>query len=186
MEKRKGMRIVISVLIVIWGLLLVGGPAGAEYYQYKDENGNTCFTDDISDVPESQRDKVKHFESVKSKPRSSEFGRRSKTQKKSREIQTPAGETWDGQMKKKAEALERENEKLQKSFQELQQEKRTLNQKSPEQMTEKERNAHAQKIRELNSRIKRYNERREDFSKKVDRFNIQIQQKSSADGGEET
>lgn len=176
---------VILIFIVLSLVLLLSFPAAAEFYEYTDESGNKCFTDDISEVPESQRDGVKRFESVKSAPRSSPDPG-SSVKDKNRPESSPVQDsgTWDGQMKKKAEELEQENEELQKTFQELREQKQALQQKSTAQMTRKERNAHNQKIQELNSRISDYNMRKEEFSQKTKEYNASFQQNSPAENKE--
>jgi hypothetical protein len=53
-----------------WAVLLVGlalaSPASAQFYKYVDEQGNVRFTDDINQVPENQRTRVRRY--VESQP----------------------------------------------------------------------------------------------------------------------
>lgn len=42
-------------LAVLLALLLIGAPAGAEIYRWSDASGRVHFTQDLSQVPPSQR-----------------------------------------------------------------------------------------------------------------------------------
>jgi hypothetical protein len=55
-----------KILHLMMGLLLVvgSGTAWAEFYKYRDANGVLRFTDDLSEVPVEQRQKVKAYQSV--------------------------------------------------------------------------------------------------------------------------
>lgn len=45
-------------------VLLVATVGHAKFYKYRDQNGTTIFTDDLSQVPKDQRPEVKTFESI--------------------------------------------------------------------------------------------------------------------------
>ncbi|MGM0574071.1 MAG: DUF4124 domain-containing protein [Bacteroidota bacterium] len=163
----------IHFVLILISVLLLAGRATAQYYQYTDQHGHTCFTDDISDVPVSQRDSVTQFDSVKSSPKSFDAGHHTEF-KQSQNIQSRGAKTLDNQMKQQAEALEQKNQELQETFQHLQEQKQALQQQSTANMTNSQRNAHSQKIREVNSKIKSYNKRREELSKKIKQFNTSL------------
>jgi hypothetical protein len=48
-----------SILVII---LLLGGPATAQFYRYTDKNGNLRFTDDIDKVPAEQRANIREYQ----------------------------------------------------------------------------------------------------------------------------
>ena len=54
-----------QVLILIFVLLLISSfPAAAEYYRFIDEKGNVVFTDNLSLIPENQREKALRSDSL--------------------------------------------------------------------------------------------------------------------------
>ncbi|MGE0084784.1 MAG: DUF4124 domain-containing protein [Desulfococcaceae bacterium] len=50
----------------IFVFLLISAPCSAEFYKYRDETGAIRFTDDLSLVPEDQREKASGYSEVKS------------------------------------------------------------------------------------------------------------------------
>ncbi|MBA2880644.1 DNA repair exonuclease SbcCD ATPase subunit [Desulfosalsimonas propionicica] len=173
------MKIFVYIILVMPVLFLWSLPVEAEYYQYKDENGKLHYTDDISQIPEHSSETLKKFDSVSSRPESTRPESRKRNQSQNRHA---SGETWDGKLENTAKQLDSEREKLQQTYQELQNEKQELKQKSTDDMTKSERNAHARKIRELNSRIRRYNEQEKAFSEKIKRLNGRINDKEDNAG----
>ena len=56
-------------IFIIISFLMFSVSAAAEFYKYVDEEGNTRFTDDINQVPEAQRAKIRSYiESVSEDP----------------------------------------------------------------------------------------------------------------------
>ncbi len=53
-----------SIILTLLFLIAVAAGATAATYQYTDETGKTGFTDDLSQVPKSQRNTAKIFDSV--------------------------------------------------------------------------------------------------------------------------
>ncbi|MCK4988576.1 MAG: DUF4124 domain-containing protein, partial [Desulfobacterales bacterium] len=48
-------------IFVLIGFLLFSVSVSAEFYKYTDEEGNIRFTDDINQVPEEQRSKIRSY-----------------------------------------------------------------------------------------------------------------------------
>lgn len=57
-----------SILIVLVMSIAFAVPAHSENYKYTDKNGNIIFTDDLSNIPEDQRSKVKGLEDQRGSP----------------------------------------------------------------------------------------------------------------------
>jgi hypothetical protein len=48
-------------IFVLISFILFSVNASAEFYKYTDEDGNVRFTDDINQVPEEQRSKIRSY-----------------------------------------------------------------------------------------------------------------------------
>ena len=172
-------RLVCAGVLIFALCLLAAAPAWSEYYQYTDENGNLCFTDDKSMVPEDQLDEAKSFDSLKNteKPASMESTSRSGPSRQ----KAPDQRTWDGKLQSDVNSLDEEKDQLDSAFQRLQKEKEALMNQSTEDMSSAEQSAYKDRVHELNERIEAYDKKREEFQQKVDRFNAQVRQKKEGD-----
>lgn len=166
------------LIFIVLAVFMVSASVSAQYYQYRDSSGNLRFTDDISQVPESQRDDVKEYESVKTKPGAAPFPAAREDGKKA-----PDAGTWDGQLRITAEELDRENKKLQQTFDELQKQKAALEKKASDKMSPDESRAYNQEIRRLNGKIEQYQKQRNAYVEKMDRFESQFRKNDN--GGAE-
>ena len=151
--------------------VLIATAAAAEFYKYRDENGNLRFTDNISNVPESQREAVKEYEStigsVNETPASSSGENRKSLENNASKSQTeaPAGLV-------KAEELNRMQAELHKTQMALKKEKADLAVQAPEENARSEEIiAYSMKVDALNSRIDQYTKDVKAFEEKVDAFN---------------
>lgn len=178
----KLIRIILTVFLI--GVFFSGAGV-AKYYQYTDEEGNLCFTDDRGQIPDKQQKAVKNFESVETRPQS-DMTRRKTSPASDRRTAADAN-TLDGQLQITAEQLDAEKEALDQKFQELEKEKAAVLENSAEDMSPNELSAYKDRIHEINERIEQYDKSREAFQKKVDRFNTRIKQKKEkeAAGGQE-
>jgi len=134
----------------------------AEYYKYTDGDGVLHFTDNILEVPQSQRKDVKQYQEIKpgDKAPSDEPG--------------DVDEEAVGDIKKREETLMAEKAVLDKEYEALAAEKKIL-----EEAAEKSRNyADNQKfeaqIEAFNARTTDYEKRRSAFKVKVDAFNAEV------------
>jgi len=163
------------------GLLLFGfNPATAEYYKYRDAQGNIRFTDNLADVPESQRPSAKTFEEVSGEtpeegPNTSAQDNNS-SQKNSSEEQdgieeaeepAPAvDEATIEALNARKEDLDREQAELMESKRKLQEEKTGLQSLAGRDV--KARQAYEDKVKALNSKIADYQKRLKQFQKDAD------------------
>jgi len=148
-------------------MLMLTAAASAECYKYRDEDGHLHFTDDMSNVPVEKLPEVESFESVDKEP--VRPPRRSDAAASSAKP-TASPHTWDGRLRIKVEDLEKEKKKLDRTFSELQKQKAALQQKAPEKMGPSEREAYQAQVKELNARIKKYDRKREEFEKAMERM----------------
>lgn len=171
------MKFILPLLVFCLVCVLVH-PAGGEYYQYRDESGNLHFTDDKSQIPEDRPGTVKAFESVTSES-ASDTEPAERTQSGPSNVEFPASESWNDELKVTVEELDAEKAQLDQMFQRLQEEREALEGKNFKKMSDGEKTAHQQKIDDLNSRIEKYHERRKAFLEKVEAFNSTIKEQAA-------
>lgn len=161
-------------MLIFAGMLAAYLPVSAEYYQYMDNEGNLRFTDDVSQVPESCRDSVKEYDSVKAAAGEPGSSDQRKISGQRGGIVSPDPGTWDGALKRNAEQLERESNRLQQTCENLKQEKQALEKKARGGMDAARQAAYDEKIRQLNARIKQYHKKRQAYLKKRRQFESQF------------
>ncbi len=164
-----------NLLAVAWLFFgfLAAGNLSAEYYRYTDKNGNLRFTDNLADVPEDQRKKVKAFQEIQSPPaplpqENAASGRKDTT---SDTDQT----TYDAGIRAKAKELDTMKAELDAMFEELQKERNALDKEKPgPNATREEIKAYNEKVRELNAKIEQYRKKRDEFKQKVNEYNAAL------------
>jgi len=160
-------------------------PVSAEYYQYRDKDGNLHFTDNRAEIPEAALDRVKSFDSEETEEteeteKASSYSS-GQNQPSNRKSSIPDPNTWDGKVRINAEALDREKEKLDQVFRRLQEEKAELQNPNSKQRTPEERSAYKDRLHDLNDRIDRYHQKQKQFEKKVDQFNEKLKKEPSTE-----
>jgi len=157
--------------LVLTIILIMAAPTSlrAEYYRYIDRTGAVRYTDNLLDVPEAQRSRVKKY-----------IGSEDPT-----EDAIPIMESSEGEVEIKSEQMTRDDSK-QLEFEYLSQQKAALDKEYDALIIEK--NALTQnkekvdikdyneEVREFNERLTEYEERRKAFEKAADAFNAQLNQ----------
>ena len=161
-----------SVLIVCLLYTLASASfTGAEYYQFVDEQGNTVFTDNLSNIPQNQREKmILHTSGEREQgPENSPGHDVSQVTDTRNALKRENGP--DAQ----ASGLEAERERLEIRRQSLAQRQQVLKDQSILKMTPKETLIHANKVRSLNREIEFYDAQRRQFSHQLKQYNNRIQ-----------
>jgi HAMP domain-containing protein len=156
--------------------LMVTSVAAGEYYRYIDENGNISFTDDLTLVPENQRDSLESFKT--------ETGGKGKTASKDARVDqgsvtasledgfqeeygTSTGDTFEiraGELNRIQAELNRTRQSLEKARKEL--EARVPGPDAPN----SEKIIYRSNIEALNTRIENYRNDLKNFENKVTAF----------------
>lgn len=147
-------------------ILLHAAPAAAEeLYQYKDQNGHMHFTDDLSDVPENQRPKIKSFQEIppskKGNASDDNQANHSNSQKSA-----PSGSTWNGKLEQKADSLEKQRNALNRKYEKLRSEKQAL-EPPPASASHAEKREYQSRVEELNRKITAYKKQKKQFEEQV-------------------
>ncbi len=134
------MRLFFPAIILIMAFFL-SIPVHAEFYRFKDQNGVTIFTDDLSLVPEDQRPGIKVYESTISQP-----------DKKKVEKSAIVADSKANVLEKQKEWLIHEQNMLNRESDELNLLKNTV-------ITPEEQEIYNNKVQLLNKRIDTYKEK---------------------------
>jgi hypothetical protein len=152
-----------NTLIILAVLSLIPIPVCAEYYKYKDANGIIRFTDNLLNVPKDQRQSVQAYkEAVTPEPKL-------ETSDELKEETTSSVET------RRIEQLNNEWKSLEQLFKDLDAERTSLLESSPNPQETEAFEAHKKRVEAFNEKIKSYEEQRNMFQSKVDTFNAEIE-----------
>jgi septin family protein len=169
--------IIVSVLLLLSLSFIC---AGAEYYRYTDDNGNVCFTDNLGDVPQDQRQVAKQYDSSETQPDAGPVNFDDTAGKTNPEqAQTPPGSKSAGSRQGKGKKLDREKEALDRTYRELVKQRNQLKNKSKMEMTKEEKKEYSERVTRYNEKISDYRKRLEKFNKKVNKYNQSVQQKKN-------
>jgi predicted RNase H-like nuclease (RuvC/YqgF family) len=158
-------------------LMFAASWVNSEYYRYTDENGTVRFTDDLTRIPEDQREAVETFASepgpgdkTEAAGVSTDSGFSQETDKNDyvEEYSAPAGDTFES----RAAELNQIQAELDKTRRALEQERLKLQSQAPgEDASSKEKLAYRAKVDALNAKIKEYSKDLKAFEEKVEAFN---------------
>lgn len=170
-----------------WGVpvvaicLICAVPSWGEFYRYRDANGVLRFTDNIAEVPENQRPKVKQYGEAtdgmtpeeKAKTAEAEAAKAAAQREKLKEALSPTdhgipADVTDPQfvsyLNRTKVALDNEYAVLMKEKSDIEATKSTLK-------TQRDIQRYEKRVIDLNDRIKDFNRRRDEFKAKADAFN---------------
>jgi hypothetical protein len=162
------------ITIGLLSLVALAQPVPAEFYRYKDRHGNVIYTDDLSNVPPDQREKVRSYnESVYRPPKAP---KKAEAQKKTGE---PGAEDKEyDRLRRQEEALNSERDALTKERDRLNQEKQ--NAVTPQQIKEYNRS-----IVDFNARIQAFEEKQKVFAAEVEKYNAEKKAQEKAKQNEQ-
>lgn len=157
------------IAMCLWLLFVTAVPASGEYYQYHDAQGNLRFTDDIANIPESERTDMTAFESVKSDgfSASEEESPPARVSPKPLKKDDPSDAT--------REELEVMRTELDRTAASINVRRNELEAQRPaDDAPDAERKAYFDKVTALNADLRAYKQRRREYNEKVKAFNAGI------------
>jgi DNA repair exonuclease SbcCD ATPase subunit len=161
--KRPHSKEIVMRYITTIGLLLIVvlvQPVSAEFYRYKDPQGNVIYTDDLNKVPLDQRETVKSYkESVYQPPKAP------KREQEPKEIDPTDTED------KEYQVLRGQEKMLTQERNALTQEMDRLNQERQKAVTQQQIKAYNRRIVDFNARIQAYEEKQKVFTAEVEKYN---------------
>ncbi len=144
---------IIFVVIFLSGLFFSASQLSATYYKYIDKSGNTVFTDDLSQVPEEQRESIDSYKSFQS------------------DSNTDQSETGSAEDKNDPVVgdFEEQRKKIESEQKELAQEKERLLREQKTIRTPEQQEAYNLKVRKINKRIEAFRDKITEFNSKLSR-----------------
>ena len=171
-------------IVVLISFLLFSVSASAEFYKYTDEDGNVRFTDDINQVPEEQRSKIRSY--VESQ--SEEVPEQEATQEIPEESEQQANFPDLSEDDAKQGSIEELKSRIDAIKQEIDQEYAALLKEKEQLAEDKNKVKTREQVESYNKRIESYNIRGENFMKKqkerdalIDDYNARITKKNTKD-----
>jgi len=171
-------------IFVLISFLLFSVSASAEFYKYTDENGNVRFTDDINQVPEEQRSRIRSYvesqsEEVPEQEATQENPEKSEQQANFPDLSEDVAE--EGSIEELKSRIDEIKKEIDQEYEALLKEKKQLAEDKKQVKTKEQ-------IASYNKRIGSYNLRGEDFMKKqkerdalIDNYNARLAKKNTKD-----
>ena len=178
-----------SFAILLFLSLNVDISISSEYYQYKDKNGVVHFTDDLSEIPKDQREKVTSFESltsegvravtiIKRKKKNFYDDQSEKEEQVLDEGESLKSDAMDDKLLQTSASLQRERAELEQVFENLQKKRTSLTEMLVRKKTPEEKQTYMEKVNQLNVEIKEYEDRQKQFTENTEIYNNNVKQKN--------
>lgn len=139
-------------IMIIALLVITPLTAYSEFYKYTDETGAIRFTDDITQIPEDQRPKVKQYYDAPESQSTGAEGAQS-SQAETQPAEEEAGDNPFAAIEQKQKALDAELDELNAELQ-------ALREMRPQITTRKQRAEYEKRVNAYNERLKAYEKKR--------------------------
>jgi len=176
-------------IFIIISFLMFSVSAAAEFYKYVDEEGNTRFTDDINQVPEAQRAKIRSYiESVSEDPSEQEATQENQADQTDQADQAAADQqaNFPDLSGDEQESFEDAKNRIEKIKSEIDQEytallkeKKQLAQEKEQAKTRKQIIEFNKKVESMNKRVRAYEEKGKAYQAQIDAYNKRISRQNS-------
>jgi len=159
---------IIRYMVILSVIGLFSSFVFAQMYQYKDEEGNFCFTDDLTRVPTSQHETIKAMGLIKNSSKNDGL-KESAISKSDKAAGTGLANNFP---KKNAQELKQIKEELDNIHKSLQEKRAFIQAKKPsEGALPEEFNTFQKKVLEFNAEVEVYQKKQEEFEEHVKEFN---------------
>ncbi len=157
----------------IFLFLLVSAPCSAEFYKYRDESGAIRFTDDLSQVPEDQREKAAGYTELKSSPEDSPAPASEAYeafQPSAEDKKAASGQSLD----REAKRLDAMRLELEKEYNALTQEQERLNAEKVPRKNDYKVKQHSQALADLKAKKELYNQKMQKYESELKAYNEKV------------
>ena len=169
-------------IFVLISFILFSVNASAEFYKYTDEDGNVRFTDDINQVPEEQRSKIRSYVESQSEEVPEQETTQESPEKSEQQANVPDSsedEAAEGSLEELKSRIDAIKEEVEQAYAALLKEKEQLSE-------DKKKVKTREQVENYNKRIESYNILGQDFIKKqkerdslIDDYNARIMKKNT-------
>jgi hypothetical protein len=169
-------------IFVFISFLLFSVNASAEFYKYTDEDGNVRFTDDINQVPEEQRSKIRSYVESQSEEVPEKETTQENPEKSEQQANVPDSsedEAAEGSLEELKTRIDAIKQEVEQAYAALLKEKEQLSE-------DKKKVKTREQVESYNKRIENYNIRGQEFIKKqkerdalIDNYNARITKKNT-------
>jgi chromosome segregation ATPase len=170
-------------IFIIITFLMFSVSASAEFYKYVDDEGNVHFTDDINQVPEAQRAKIRSYiESETPEPDEQEVAQENKPEQTSEDQQTDFSELSDDESESLEDAKKRIDElksEIDEEYKALMEEREQLAKDKKQAKTKGQIIEFNKRVESLNERVAAYEKKGKDYKAQVDAYNQRVTRQSS-------
>lgn len=149
-------------IFVLISFLLFSVSASAEFYKYTDEDGNTRFTDDINQVPQEQRSKIRSYVESQSKEVPEQEATQENPEKSEQQAKFPDSSedvATEGSLEELKIRIDEIKQEIDQEYAALLKEKEQLTKDKKQVKTREQADSY-------NKRIENYNQQGQDFMKK--------------------
>lgn len=171
----------LKIFIVITFLMFSVG-ASAEFYKYLDDEGNVRFTDDINQVPEAQRAKIRSYiESESQEPAEQDVAQENKPEQISEDQQTDFSDLSDDESESLEDAKKRIDElksEIDEEYTVLLKEREQLAKDKKEAKTKEQILEFNKRVESLNKRVAAYEKKGKEYKAQVNAYNQRITQQN--------
>lgn len=177
---------------LIFGIILVFSVSGyAEFYKYTDETGNTRFTDDLSKVPEKQREKIRKYGAQEKPPVSQEEqpAQKSEESPQVKEEAADAGASDIAQVPESSDnksdvselmesrkSLEKRKQELEQTYQALMKEQSELLRAKGATTSQAKAQEHNEKLAKINDKILEYQKKLKGLDSDIATYNKKVEE----------
>ena len=171
-------------IFVLISFILFSVNASAEFYKYTDEDGNVRFTDDINQVPEEQRSKIRSYVESQSEEVPEQETTQESPEKSEQQANVPdssENEAEEGSLEELRTRIDAIKQEVEQAYAALLKEKEQLSE-------DKKKVKTREQVESYNKRIESYNILGQDFIKKqkerdalIDNYNARIMKKNTKD-----
>jgi len=170
--------------LLIFLSFFMASPVWSQFYRYLDEKGNVRYTDDLSQVPEDQREGAQAYQESKSEPESQPSPDPAEAQKtedaegaeKADENPKPSADGPDSsdELDALAASLKAQRQEIDTEYAAIQKERDALNASRPTTTTKARAKIFLEQQGELEQRIQAYDKKRLQYENDVKAYNEKV------------
>lgn len=168
----------LSMLVLI-GFLLFSSNSAAEFYKYVDANGDTRFTDDINQVPQAQRSKIRSYiesqsEELADPPDQNVTPENQKAAEPLVNLLDESDESDEESLKAAKKRIDEIKQEMDKEYEALMKEKEQLAEERQQAETKAHIAEYNKKVDNMNKRVAVYEQKGKDYKAQVEKYNARI------------